>query len=649
MCGILGAVLSSKVDDELFSSRFSNALNLLDHRGPDASDIKNIGNVYLGHARLSILDLSDAGIQPMLNADESHAITYNGEIYNFKNLQEKYNIDNLSSSSDTEVVLRVLEKHGSGVIKEFNGMFSFGYYDKALGKLILVRDRAGIKPLYYLKSDEGVFFASEIKSLLHIEKKIRKIDHQGFHEWLYYGVALGERTLYGDVQTVSPGSILEICTKTLEISSSSYWKPISKKYRSSYDNKALFLNANQVKEKRTEIVKTKNLVSVTKNKLENAVKRQLVSDVPVGVFLSGGIDSSAVAAFACRNYDKKLSTYSVGFDFDKGVNELPTASEFAKKIGSDHNELHIKGSDIPDVVEKMIYHHDQPFSDAANIPLYLLCDRLRGQVKVVLQGDGGDELFAGYKRYNTLYNYKKMRSLANLFNVMSVFFPRKEKINSLKRYSNAVLDADVGRRFARLMTVENPEMPPTRLLHTDLRGLIEKYDPFHEYRNCQKKLSNESLVQQMLLTDFQIHLPNVFLEKVDKSTMAASVESRVPFLDNDLVDFCHSLSAEQKMPNGIQKGLLKKSLEGVVLDKILYGPKRGFGVPFGYWLKTSLGDFFHDHKSMFLRKHKNIFVEQELDKLYADYINGTRDNSFILWKLLNMFVWANMNEVQVVY
>jgi len=633
MCGILGAVLQNVSVSEPFKQCFHDALKLLQHRGPDASGIQQLGNICLGHTRLSILDLSDAGNQPMVNSDSSCGLTYNGEIYNYQELLSKYSISDLRSTSDTEVLFRLLQKFGSKIIPELNGMFAFAFTDRRTGNVIIARDRVGIKPLYYTKTSSGIYFASELKSLLHLVDDDHSVNSHALHEWTYYGVALGRKTLYRNVHKVLPGEILEISTSTLEVKTTQYWQPAN--------------NQTRISTGPGRLNRFNDLAKVTSEKLERAVTRQLVSDVPVGVFLSGGIDSSAIAAFACRNYKRKLSTYSVGFDFDKGVNELPVAREFAKKLGTDHHEIHIEGADLPSVIEKMIYHHDQPFSDAANIPLYLLCDRLRDQIKVVLQGDGGDELFGGYRRYNTLYKYRKAYLLARAFNCISPILRKTSTYFIYKRYANAVLEPDIANRMARLLTVENPDFPPTSIYKYPLRGTIESSDPFVRYRECQDHFKKENLAQQMLMVDFQIILPDVFLEKVDKSTMAASVESRVPFLDNELIDFCHSLSIKDKMPGGTQKGLLKKALEGVVSDNILYGPKHGFSVPYGYWLKTALSDFFHDHLSTFLCRNKNIIDENEIKRMYSDYKAGRRDNGFILWKVMNLIVWINLNEIQI--
>jgi asparagine synthase (glutamine-hydrolysing) len=627
MCGIAGAIYLPEVSALEYENRLENALNRIEHRGPDNTGSYFKENVMLGHVRLSILDLSDLGHQPMVSSSQRFVISYNGEIYNFKELAVKYKLDLLKSNSDTEVVLELFELFGPSIIAEFNGMFSFSIFDSKEKKMWLVRDRMGIKPLYIKTTQNGVYFGSEIKSIVeltHNEPLTLNVDK--VHEWLYYGNSLGDKTLYEGIEKLLPGHYIEIDLASLSMAKTCYWKPSQPERKKN--------NINELIRENTVL-------------LEQAVKRQLVSDVPVGVFLSGGIDSSAIAAFASKHYDQKLPTYTVGFDFDKGVNELPKAKALAEKFGTDHHEIHISGFDVADIVEKMVEHHDQPFSDAANIPLYLLCEKVKHTTKVVLQGDGGDEMYGGYKRYHTLANINKMRLAANLGTLANKVMPKNKAYYIRERYMNALKSKDNWKLMALLLTVEDEKSRPENVFKKSFRNLVLSSSPFDRYQACQESYKHLNLSDQMALVDSQIILPDIFLEKVDKSTMAASVEVRVPFLDNDLINFAQSIPSKIKQPKGHQKWLLKKSLSGIVPDDILYGKKTGFGVPFGFWVANSLKELFFDHLNKMNHKYPNVFDLKAIEAMHKMHVNNERDFGFLLWKILNFSIWVNKSGVKI--
>ncbi|MDD4927935.1 MAG: asparagine synthase (glutamine-hydrolyzing) [Gallionella sp.] len=628
MCGIAGLV--NRLPDQFSGFNASEVLASIHHRGPDANGQFSDGQVWLGHVRLSVLDLSEAGNQPMTTSDGRYVISYNGEVYNYAELAQSLDLTDLRTHSDTEVVLRAFADIGVDSIKLFNGMFAFAIYDRQTHKIWLVRDRLGIKPLYYRLNEDSLSFASEIKALRVINDNDAKCDFSAIHEWLYYGNTLGERTLYQGVYKLFPGHYLELDLDTFSSKTECYWSPTEYAGR-----EKLSCSLNE------QIAKTSQL-------LEQAVKRQLVSDVPVGVFLSGGVDSSAITAFASRHYSGKLATYSVGFDFDKGVNELPRAKEIAKLYGTEHHELHISGFEIADVVEKMVEHHGMPFSDAANIPLYLLSSKVNETTKVVLQGDGGDEMFGGYSRYSTLSYYKTARSFAKLGNLVNGRLPHNSQYYRRQRYINALTVDDPAVLMALLLTEEDMHSNPAAIFSSDVRQKIIQSDPFVRYRECQSYFKDEDLVNQMLFVDSMIILPDIFLEKVDRSTMAASIEVRVPFLDNDLVDFCMSLHGSQKVRFGQKKWLLKKSLEGLVPNDVLYGKKTGFGVPYGYWLRNALKPLFFDQMQTFQSRYVGMLDCAVINKLYDDHISRRRDRSFLLWKILNFMIWANRTKVKMI-
>lgn len=628
MCGILGIASARSRPVSNMKDRYANAMATLRHRGPDGEGQYEDGNIWLAHTRLSILDLTEAGDQPMQSADERFVISYNGEVYNFRELAAQHRLDDLRSGSDTEVVLRLFAKLGVESLAELNGMFAFAVYDRQMQKMWLVRDRLGIKPLYYRVGPSELVFASEIKGILALHNERFSCNISALHEWLYYGNALGGRTLYDGIEQLLPGQYLEIDLQSFTHVVGSYW---------SLEQEVAPGSAHFSKKK---------MVAETQRLIEQAVHRQLVSDVPIGVFLSGGIDSSAIAAFASRHYEGRLATYSAGFDFAPDGGELPKAKRVAELYGTEHHEIHIGGGDIGGLVDKMVDHHDMPFFDAANIPLYLMAAQLGGQTKVVLQGDGGDEVFGGYRRYATIRYYHFLRPLARVFQHIHRFTPKSSLHYRIARYLHAFAGKDLATTMALLLTSEDRDSHPLDVFSAAFsKRIAEAGDPFARYRELQPYFSDQDIGNQMSLVDMSIVLPDIYLEKVDRSTMAASLEVRVPFLDNDLVSYIVQLSGRRKMPFGKKKWLLKESLKGIVPDEILFGAKRGFQVPYGHWLQTSLKPLFFDNLAAFARKRPGILNDEHVKSLFARTGSGQQNHSALLWKILNFLVWANRTDI----
>ncbi len=629
MCGILGFVPAAAQVESIVTHRFGRALDSLRHRGPDNQGQYQDGKVWLGHNRLSILDLSAAGCQPMHSDGGRYVITYNGEVYNFRELAARHRMENLRSNSDTEVILRMFEKLGVGALPLLNGMFAFCLYDRELQKLWLVRDRLGIKPLYFMLNEGGFVFASEIKAILALSDDSVPCNVSALSEWLYYGNTLGGRTLYAGIQQLLPGHYLELDLRSVTHEIHEYW---------SVDRQASAVRAR---------VDTRVVIDDVRRLLEEAVRRQLISDVPVGVFLSGGVDSSAITAFASRHYEGRLATYSVGFDFSVNGGELPRAKRVARQFGTDHHEIHIGGQDVGDLVEKMVSHHDMPFADAANIPLYLMAAQIRENTKVVLQGDGGDELFCGYRRYATLKYHKILRPLARALQHIQGVMPKSPLGFRITRYMHAFAAEDLPTTMALLLSPEDRRGNPSAVFSPAMRQFLSSTDPFARYRDLFPLFDGHDIGNTMSFLDLSIILPDTYLEKVDRSTMAASLEVRVPFLDHDLVDYVVQLKGTEKMPFGKKKWLLKCALRDIVPDEVLDGPKTGFNVPFGRWLQTSLKPVFFDHLNRFARRQPEVLDVAHIRALFARTNAGVQDHSPLLWKMLNFMVWANGRNIEL--
>jgi asparagine synthase (glutamine-hydrolysing) len=586
----------------------------LAHRGPDEQDFWVEGPVGLGHTRLSIIDLSETGHQPM--RDNHLTIVFNGEVYNFRELQKELDAPGVSyrGHSDTEVILKAFQRWGDGAIVRLNGMFALAIWDSQTSRLLLARDRFGIKPLYYYLTDNAVIFGSEIKSLVASGRIQTRLAHDGLSEYVYYGAALGRKTLYEGVRRLLPGHIMSFERGTVH--ERAYWKVEDVQPMNMSDDLA------------AEGVRTR---------LENAVSRHLVADVPVSIFLSGGIDSSTITAFAARHYSGKLKTYSVGFNFEHGVNELPKAKRVAEMYGTDHHELQLAGAAVPDVIESLVDRHDQPFGDAANIPLYLLARELKGAEKVVLQGDGGDEMFGGYRRYVILTWLRWWKLAARAAPVVDRLAPKHRQYLRLKRILDAVADDDAAIRMARLLAEDPFEPSPLLALNEELRQAVSRHDPFAAYRAADERFRAVDPVQKMLYTDTVVLLPDIFLEKVDRATMTYGIEVRVPFLDAELGEFALGLPASQKIRGMEKKWVLRKALRGIVPDDILDAPKTGFGVPYGAWLRGPLRSFMEDY--LLGDSSSAIFDTRMLRTWVDEHLSKKRNHGFRLYKLLNLAVW----------
>ena len=617
MCGITGIYRldNKKVNKDILLSMN----NSLIHRGPDHGEIYCYKNVGLGHRRLSILDISENGNQPMKSSNGRFIIVYNGEVYNFLEIKKKLLNHNYKfrSNSDTEVILNSYQEYGNKCFSMFNGMFSIAIYDIINNKLTLARDSFGIKPFYFYQNKNFFCFGSEIKAIKKHPNLNLSISKQAFSEYLWFGNPMGNNTIYNEINEIKPGSCLEINKNNIK--------------------ESVFFSINRIKEIKID---EKEAIDKTRDLLEKSVKRHLISDVDVGIFLSGGIDSSAITAFASKHYRGTLKTFSVEFDFDKGINELPAAKSIANKFKTDHHEIKVSGNDIIEVIEKLVDSHDGPFGDAADIPLYLLTKKLKGKIKVVLQGDGGDEFFGGYSRYYTLNSNKYWSIFSFISVIIEKFNLQNTRLKRLQRFLSAISEKIPYKRNALLLTMESKYSNPTDILNVKWKKKLSAINPFLEYKKAYNSFDKKiDPMQALFLTDSQIILKDTFLEKVDKSTMSNSIEVRVPFLDKKLTEFVLSLPSKLKVKKDIPKYLLKKSLENIIPYEILYGKKKGFGVPYAYWLKTDLREYFL--KQIRTQKVKEYFDIDKILKKFNQHIKNKGNHGFLLWKVLIFSVWLN--------
>ena len=622
MCGITGIYFSKKGNSQevwqSVSQRIEVMVDALSSRGPDNRGVFLTDGLALGHTRLSVLDTSSAGDQPMTLLDSGITISYNGECYNYRTLRNELQALGrvFNSGSDTEVILHIYHQWGLAGLKRLEGIFALAIWDTSSKRLILMRDRFGVKPLFYGESELGLAFGSEIKAVILAGGVDTDIDDQSLSEYMWFGNTHQDRSFYKGIRQLEPGHLM-IVEGDREPVIQAWWR-----LEEWLQDSPSYLDREQL---------TSN-VGVA---LDKAVKRQLVSDVPVGLFLSGGIDSSSIAASVDREQASYIKSFAAEFDSSDGVSELEKARVVANKFGFDHYELKIAGSDMPDALSELAKAHDEPFADAANLALYCMCKRLPNDIKVVLQGDGGDEIFGGYRRYAMLRNARLWRLLpkfigSSTYNMGSYGRRFARMIDSLGHQDSGVM-------MALLLTMETKNLPPERFFSADKRAdLLANTDPFEAYHYANERFAGHEIVQKMLLTDLTTQLPSQFLPKVDRATMAAGIESRVPFLDENLVKLAVNIPSIFKTRGVEKKIILRNSQRSRLPASILDGPKTGFGVPYQNWLRTSLYGFAREvilDKSTISRWSLDA---PALEKALQHHKSGKIDNGFILWKILQL-------------
>lgn len=621
MCGLAGLVAKKKIEESRFTD-FIKSSELMNHRGPDYRGLFRDNDVLLIHYRLSILDLEERSNQPFFSKSKKHVCVYNGEIYNYKDIAKK-NAITTSTTSDTEVMIETFEKNNFSSIKEWNGIFSTAIYNKEDEELHLIRDRLGIKPLYIYEDEDVLLFASEAKVILNWLNHF-ELDYKGLSQFMWFGNTTGEQTQIKGLKKHKPGVISSFSTKNKKwLGEKEYWS-IKK------DIKKSTLNEEET-------------ISKVKEKLEKAVSRQLVSDVPIGVLLSGGIDSSAVTAYSSMHYSSKIDTYSVVYDYNKDSdNELGNAKLIADKFKTNHHELIVTSNNVKDIFCDLVFQYDEPFAEAASIPLYQLSKLCAKDKRVILQGDGGDELFAGYRRYNVLKSFEFWKILSRFYPLI----PNKHWKERMKRMDYVLNQGSDGMMMACYMSQEVPYKTPYQVFNSRVRSEIENENWKEDYEKQNSLFINEDKIQKMLKTDANILLPHTYLEKVDKATMLNSVEARVPMLDNDLVDFAFSIPSKLKVKNKEKKYLLKKALEGLIPNEILYGKKNGFNTPISAWLKKDLYSFA---KESFMYNKNDILDVDSCLSILEKHKNEEADYSFLLWKALILNTWISYYKDKIVF
>lgn len=622
MCGICGIVdfKGNPIDPKLVEI-MSNSLS---HRGPDGegifinqgSSVK--GQAAFGHRRLSIIDLK-TGRQPMFNEDKSIAVAYNGEIYNFNELKEGLikKGHRFKTKSDTEVILHQYEEDGWACAKRFNGIFAFALWDDDKKTLLLARDRIGIKPLYYFYDDKRLIFASEIKAILKALPEKPEVDSSSLFRYLILQYIPAPATLYKNIYKLMPTSILILNKRGMEIKK--YW---------------------DVKEAKGEGVKADNEEKICERLLktiDESINDQLISDVPLGAFLSGGIDSSTIVAFMSKRMKEPVKTFSVGFETDDPYyNELNYARIASRYFKTDHHEISVRPQDVVNLFPVIARRLDDPINDPAVLPTYIVSKLAREHVKVVLSGEGADELFGGYIRYS-LDRFAKYYQLLPKLVRNGLIKPILDDIIDNKRIVqglNAISEADWSARYIKWVSVFDKD---------DLKAFLG--NPIFISKECSKlktfynaihnECDNDAL-NSILYTDIRTWLPDDLLTKVDRMSMAHGLEARVPYLDNRMVDFALSIPSWLKIKGFKRKYIFKKAVSNILPDEIVRRSKRGFALPISHWFRNELKGFVLESLTDNSIRRMGYFNPSALDRLLKEHMAGYSDNSLQIWGLLTL-------------
>ena len=616
MCGICGF----NWRDE---TRIRRMAETMAHRGPDQDGFYLSDEWSLGHRRLSIIDLSEQGRQPMTNEDGSLWVVFNGEIFNFAEIRAELEAKGhqFRSHSDTEVILHGYEEYGEDIVHRFRGMFAFGLWDQRRRRFVLVRDRLGIKPLYYYLAGSKLIFASEIKSILEHPEVPRTLNRQALYAYLGFEFVPAPDTMFAGIKKLPAGHRLIFENGQARVEQ--YWD-------------LDFSAADSFRMSEGECVERIRFL------IDESVRYRLISDVPLAAFLSGGLDSSAIVAMMRRHVSGPLRTFTIGYA-DKTFSELDYAQTVANQFGTEHHILMIDDM-TPELIEKSLWHLDEPMTDLSSIPLMLICQEARKTVTVCLSGEGGDEVFAGYDRFKAskMARYYAMipaplrQALIESWILRLKDRPQKKgAINLLKRFiEGAVLPAEG--RHLRWQYFGSRRMDDQLFTEAFRREVV--FDPFLRVRGYNSRCTATDAVNHELYLDMRFMMADSVLMKVDKMSMASSLEVRVPLLDHVLVEFLASLPGEWKLKGFRTKHLFRAALKGMLPDSIVERGKQGYSLPVKNLLRTGFKDWMIQllHESPVLKRNLR---EAEVDRLIAEHLSMKHNHNHVLWALMNVAIW----------
>ncbi len=619
MCGICGF---NREDKELLRRMTS----LLSHRGPDGDGFYSDETVSLGHRRLSIIDLSASGKQPMSNEDGTIWITFNGEVYNFQELRKELEKrgHTFSSNTDTEAIIHGYEEWGETVVQRLNGMFAFAIWDTNKKSLFIARDRLGVKPLYYYWNGEKFIFASEIKSILADTDVPRKLNQKALRHYLNLRYIPGNETLFEAITVLPPGHTLTLQGKDLQLKQ--YWDlPVQQNGRIG--------TAVEIRER-----------------LEESVRKRLIADVPVGVYLSGGIDSAAITALASKiKKEEAVKTFSVGFDHSNKVDELTKARIIAKHCNTDHKEIVVKGS-VAELLPKLLWHLDQPHGDPVIIPQFHLSQKAREKVTVVLSGEGADEIFGGYVQYKTMLKAQRIKMIPSLLSKTAAQVLPIKMLDKLFDYPASIGEKGKEKLVDFLGHINDEEKAYQDLISImsdkDRRKLLlrsgkSKIEEEEEERNNSPyfQQQRQPLLNRMMYYDTKTWLPNYVLFINDRMTMANAIEGRTPFLDYTFVEHVHHLNHKQKFNFQQNKIILREAMKPLLPKTVAEGKKHAFFTPLDKWYKEELKGLAEQLFTASSVRERGIYNYDYLKNIWEKYPKSPLLYGKQMFTVINLELW----------
>jgi asparagine synthase (glutamine-hydrolysing) len=623
MCGIAG-VFCRQINQVIAPRHLEQMAQAIAHRGPDAEGFWSGSGIGLAHRRLSIIDL-ESGVQPMGNEDGSIQVVFNGEIYNYRELKRELEQKGhqFRTNSDTEVIAHLYEDAGDDLALRLRGMFAFALWDVRRQRLLLARDRVGLKPLYYYRDREKLLFGSEIKAILAWPNVDRSIDAEALEDYLAFGVIPGDRSIFRTIRKLPAGHVLNISRSHFDSEPRRYWQLCTDPDES--------LSVNE-------------WIEAVRFKFRETVAAHRISDVPIGAFLSGGLDSSAVTAALVESGEKAIQTYSIGFD-DQRYSELPYARELARQFGTRHVEQ-IVTPEAAQCLDDLVTYFDEPFADASAIPTMCLARLARQHVKVVLSGDGGDEAFGGYARYAHDLREAGVRAWLpgivrrNLLAPASRVWPKADWLPKHLRLKTALTNLSLDDAQAYANTISICRQPLRRsLLHADLRQQLNGYCPDVQVTEAYGRPTGDPL-RGMISADVEMLLPDDFLTKVDRASMAVGLEVRPPLVDHEFLELCVRIPSSLKVRNGETKWLFKQMCAGWLPDSVVNRPKQGFDIPVDDWLRGPLREVFEANVLSPSARVAELIDQSTVRQLYAKHLRRTGRSGKILWSLLVLGGWA---------
>jgi asparagine synthase (glutamine-hydrolysing) len=622
MCGIVG-IVESDLNRPVLPEELSRMVRMLHHRGPDEEGSITLGGVGLGMRRLSIVDLS-GGRQPFSNETETLQLVANGEIYNFPELRRELEAEGhrFRSRSDIEVLVHAYEQWGEAFLARLRGMFALALWNAETRTLLAARDRAGEKPLYWTLTPRGLLLASEVKALLVRPDVSRALDLEALDQFLTYEYIVAPRTILKNVQKLPAGHYL--LYKDGHVTVHRYWDAAAMQVRAWTDEEAS---------------------RALRAALEKAVVSQMMADVPLGAFLSGGIDSSTIVALMSGASRQPVRSFSIGFQ-DGTYNELPYAREIAALFKTSHRERTVS-PDIGELFDKLVVHLDEPLADVSLFPTFLLSQLAREDVKVALSGDGGDELFGGYDAYQAQalaaqYAWMGEPVMPALAAVGAMLPPSEKKkglINKFKRFVQGAADAPADLGHYRWMVYLGSGAKQS-LYSARLQDALVRSDVYAPVRHALRRASADDLLNRQLYTDLTIYLADDILVKVDRMSMATSLETRAPFLDADVMELAFSMPGDLKIRNGERKWILKHAMRRILPESILARRKEGFSIPMKNWLRVELQPLLRGLLSPSRMRARDLFEWAEVSRLIDEHVEGRENHAHTLFPLMVFERWA---------